>query len=112
MKYCSALGSVQVHVAMMKKRRGIRQEGEREVDGDTVRQGRRRDPHEERRRQRYSNPASVSRRFGRLGFWRLFTFFASLRVVGALVLRTYYNPDEYWQGPEVAHWLIFGTGHL
>lgn len=34
------------------------------------------------------------------------------RVLDALSLRTYFNPDEYWQGPEVAHKLVFGVGLL
>ena len=28
------------------------------------------------------------------------------------MLTTYFNPDEFWQGPEVAHRLAFGYGHL
>lgn len=34
------------------------------------------------------------------------------RILNALIVRTYFNPDEYWQGPEVAHVLVFGTGML
>lgn len=34
------------------------------------------------------------------------------RVVNALVVRTSFTPDEFWQGPEPAHLLAFGTGHL
>ena len=34
-----------------------------------------------------------------------------LRVLAALSVRTYFNPDEYWQGPEVAHRLAFGFGY-
>lgn len=34
------------------------------------------------------------------------------RVLNALVVRTSFTPDEFWQGPEPAHLLAFGTGHL
>ena len=32
------------------------------------------------------------------------------RIMNALIVDTYFNPDEFWQGPEVAH-NIFGYGH-
>lgn len=35
-----------------------------------------------------------------------------LRVLNSLVVRTFFNPDEYWQGPEVAHHMVWGVGHL
>ncbi|CAK0866798.1 unnamed protein product [Prorocentrum cordatum] len=35
-----------------------------------------------------------------------------LRLVGALVLRTSFGPDEQWQSLEVAHRWAFGYGHL
>lgn len=34
------------------------------------------------------------------------------RALDALSLATLFNPDEYWQGPEVAHALVFGAGLL
>ena len=34
-----------------------------------------------------------------------------LRLCNALAVQTYFNPDEYWQGPEVAHRIAFGYGH-
>ena len=37
---------------------------------------------------------------------------AAFRTLNALCLQTYFVPDEYWQGPEVAHRLVFGYGHL
>lgn len=36
----------------------------------------------------------------------------AFRVLNALVVRTSFTPDEFWQGPEPAHLLAFGTGHL
>jgi phosphatidylinositol glycan class B len=30
------------------------------------------------------------------------------RVIGALLVVTYFNPDEYWQSLEVAHRWVFG----
>ena len=34
----------------------------------------------------------------------------AFRVLNALCVQTYFVPDEYWQGPEVAHRLVFGYG--
>jgi phosphatidylinositol glycan class B len=34
------------------------------------------------------------------------------RLLWALLTDTYASPDEYWQGPEVAHRLVFGAGAL
>jgi phosphatidylinositol glycan class B len=34
------------------------------------------------------------------------------RLLNAFYTRTYDNPDEYWQGQEVAHELVFGNGYL
>ncbi|KAI8109069.1 hypothetical protein M9435_005485 [Picochlorum sp. BPE23] len=34
------------------------------------------------------------------------------RLCCALCLSTAFAPDEFWQGPEVAHKLVFGYGHL
>ena len=33
------------------------------------------------------------------------------RLVNALLVRTYFNPDEYWQSLEIAHRLVFGYGY-
>ncbi|PHZ11348.1 uncharacterized protein RHIMIDRAFT_23257 [Rhizopus microsporus ATCC 52813] len=45
---------------------------------------------------------------------RLFIFGLCLifRWINAYFTRTYDNPDEYWQGQEVAHNLVFGYGYL
>ncbi|CAM9552462.1 unnamed protein product, partial [Discosporangium mesarthrocarpum] len=43
---------------------------------------------------------------------RLLAVLITFRVLNALVVRTYFTPDEFWQGPEVAHYLAFGRGHL
>lgn len=34
------------------------------------------------------------------------------RLVNALCVNTFFNPDEYWQAVEVAHRIAFGYGHL
>jgi phosphatidylinositol glycan class B len=39
---------------------------------------------------------------------RLFAALVCFRVVNALLVRTYFNPDEFWQSTEVAHRLVFG----
>lgn len=45
---------------------------------------------------------------------RLFIFLICLifRYINAYFTRTYDNPDEYWQGQEVAHNLVFGYGYM
>jgi hypothetical protein len=44
--------------------------------------------------------------------WQRCVALAALRLINALLLCTYTTPDEYWQGPEVAHRLVFGYGYL
>jgi len=39
----------------------------------------------------------------------LFAICACFRILNALAIRTYFNPDEYWQSLEVAYRLVFGT---
>jgi GPI mannosyltransferase 3 len=34
------------------------------------------------------------------------------RIANALLVQTYFNPDEYWQSVEVAHNAVFGYGEL
>lgn len=41
-----------------------------------------------------------------------FLWLVCFRLVDALLVRTYFNPDEYWQSLEVAHHMAFGHGHL
>ncbi|MCO5564107.1 hypothetical protein L7F22_017763 [Adiantum nelumboides] len=36
----------------------------------------------------------------------------AFRLLNAIVLQTFFNPDEYWQSVEVAHRIVFGYGHL
>ncbi|ORX56164.1 hypothetical protein DM01DRAFT_1366683 [Hesseltinella vesiculosa] len=45
---------------------------------------------------------------------RRFILFICLafRWWNAYMTRTYDNPDEYWQGPEIAHRLVFGQGYV
>ncbi|KAF7838088.1 GPI mannosyltransferase 3 isoform X1 [Senna tora] len=43
---------------------------------------------------------------------RIFAFCLAFRMLNALLVQTYFNPDEHWQGPEVAHRIAFGYGHL
>jgi hypothetical protein len=35
-----------------------------------------------------------------------------LRAINVFMVGTYFVPDEYWQGQEVAHRMIYGQGHL
>ncbi|XP_002976970.2 GPI mannosyltransferase 3 [Selaginella moellendorffii] len=46
---------------------------------------------------------------GERGLWVLCIAF---RLLNALLVRTYFNPDEHWQALEVAHRIVFGYGHL
>jgi len=43
---------------------------------------------------------------------KVFSFCLVFRLLNALLLRTTFAPDEYWQATEVAHRLAFGYGHL
>ncbi|KAJ1433546.1 GPI mannosyltransferase [Sesbania bispinosa] len=42
----------------------------------------------------------------------VFVFCLAFRMVNSLLVQSYFNPDEHWQGPEVAHRIAFGYGHL
>jgi len=48
-------------------------------------------------------------RYGQLDR-RAVAFLVVFRVLNVLCAQTYFVPDEYWQGPEVAHRLVFGYG--
>lgn len=39
---------------------------------------------------------------------KVFAFCLAFRVVNALLVQTYFNPDEHWQALEVAHRIAFG----
>ncbi|XP_021899812.1 GPI mannosyltransferase 3 isoform X2 [Carica papaya] len=43
---------------------------------------------------------------------RIFVACLAIRIVNALLIQTYFNPDEHWQSLEVAHHIVFGYGHL
>ncbi|KAL5988042.1 Mannosyltransferase aptg1 [Asimina triloba] len=43
---------------------------------------------------------------------RILALCLAFRAVNALLVRTYFNPDEHWQSLEVAHRIVFGYGHL
>lgn len=43
---------------------------------------------------------------------RIFGLCLAIRIVNALLIQTYFNPDEHWQALEVAHRIVFGYGHL
>ncbi|XP_059637560.1 mannosyltransferase APTG1 isoform X2 [Cornus florida] len=43
---------------------------------------------------------------------RVFLLCLGFRLVNALLVQTYFNPDEHWQALEVAHRITFGYGHL
>ena len=40
--------------------------------------------------------------------WAIFGACLAVRLLMAAVIRTAFAPDEYWQGPEVAHGMVFG----
>ncbi|RHY09382.1 hypothetical protein DYB36_008543 [Aphanomyces astaci] len=44
--------------------------------------------------------------------WKLVAGLVAFRVFNALFVRTYFNPDEFWQSSEVAHHMVFGYGYL
>ncbi|GER56082.1 GPI mannosyltransferase [Striga asiatica] len=37
---------------------------------------------------------------------------STIFMINSLLVQTYFNPDEHWQAPEVAHRIAFGYGHL
>ncbi|XP_072968817.1 mannosyltransferase APTG1 [Typha angustifolia] len=43
---------------------------------------------------------------------RVWLISLAFRVSNALLVQTYFNPDEHWQSLEVAHFIVFGYGHL
>ncbi|KAB1204157.1 GPI mannosyltransferase 3 [Morella rubra] len=43
---------------------------------------------------------------------RVFALCLAFRLANALLVQTYFNPDEHWQALEVAHRIAFGYGHL
>ncbi|WOL05414.1 GPI mannosyltransferase 3 isoform X1 [Canna indica] len=43
---------------------------------------------------------------------RVWAFALAFRAANALLIQTYFNPDEHWQSLEVAHRIVFGYGHL
>ena len=42
--------------------------------------------------------------------WAAFGAIWAWRAVQAVLVCTYFNPDEYWQSLEVAHEMVFGCG--
>lgn len=40
---------------------------------------------------------------------RVFYLILAFRIIDSLVVRTYFNPDEYWQSLEVAHDMVSVT---
>ncbi|PRQ37646.1 putative hexosyltransferase [Rosa chinensis] len=42
----------------------------------------------------------------------IYLFCLAFRMLNALLVQTYFNPDEHWQALEVAHRITFGFGHL
>ncbi|KAK2412672.1 Alg9 mannosyltransferase family [Trifolium repens] len=39
---------------------------------------------------------------------RIFSFCLAFRILNSILVQSYFNPDEYWQGPEVAHRIALG----
>ena len=39
---------------------------------------------------------------------RVFMICVAMRMANALLVQTYFNPDEHWQALEVAHCVTFG----
>ncbi|KDN42090.1 glycosyltransferase family 22 protein [Tilletiaria anomala UBC 951] len=45
------------------------------------------------------------------GATALFLMILIFRLAHALLLRTFFQPDEYWQSQEIAHHIVFGYGY-
>ncbi|KAF9613725.1 hypothetical protein IFM89_010167 [Coptis chinensis] len=63
-------------------------------------------PNQNHNNSQYQNPFIFS------SVKRVFTLCLIFRMVNALLVQTYFNPDEHWQALEVAHRVAFGYGHL
>ena len=65
-----------------------------------------------KRRQQvaHSRSAAESGGGGTILTWRVVAMVVAFRICKALFLATYFNPDEFWQGLEVAHDMAFGCG--
>lgn len=44
--------------------------------------------------------------------FKLFLRFLVVRLLLAICIKSYAQPDEFWQGPEIAHREVYGYGHL
>lgn len=56
-----------------------------------------------------SSPLFPGSRLLTLGSWLLGIPWAAVRrVANTFLVQTAFDPDEYWQGPEVAHRIVFG----
>ena len=62
-----------------------------------------------------AGPAPTPEKSGRIRPWavlgsdrRVLALALAFRAVNALLVRTYFNPDEHWQCLEVAHRVAFG----
>ena len=42
----------------------------------------------------------------------LFFVLLFFRIFNASLIKTFFVPDEFWQGPEIAHKIVFGYGYL
>ncbi|XP_033097006.1 GPI mannosyltransferase 3-like isoform X2 [Anneissia japonica] len=54
----------------------------------------------------------VSNRLQRLGWKRILLMLVVFRCINALLVQTWFVPDEYWQAVEVAHKMVFKYGYL
>src|SRR4051812_2213708 len=43
---------------------------------------------------------------------KLLIFCILFRIASSLFVITHFNPDEYWQSLEPAHYIVYGYGHL
>ncbi|CAD5115662.1 DgyrCDS4617 [Dimorphilus gyrociliatus] len=57
-----------------------------------------------------SGPLALQRLFK--SEWTLFLGLLAFRCINALMIQTFYVPDEYWQSLEVSHNMAFGYGYL
>ncbi|XVF47802.1 hypothetical protein PTKIN_Ptkin03bG0140200 [Pterospermum kingtungense] len=60
-------------------------------------------PEDEEEKQENKSPFSSK---------NVLAFCLGFRMLNALLIQTYFNPDEHWQALEVAHRITFGYGHL
>ncbi|KAI8926169.1 Alg9-like mannosyltransferase family-domain-containing protein [Entophlyctis helioformis] len=63
-------------------------------------------------RTRSDDPDETTATLDARTFAKILFMMAAFRIYNAILVRTYFDPDEFWQSLEVAHEAVFGYGYL